>query len=129
MKWREPKIRGMLTPKNVLVVFALILIVSIPFGFLGGMGRFHISTCFLGFGFMSLASVGFLIQPFPPGTLIQLREDLIVRGARGTNSQRSAYKDIDCIYFYRDCSYSWNRNALVVNVHQRNVEGPQFYQL
>jgi hypothetical protein len=75
MKWREPKIKGMLTPKNVFTVFVLILIVSIPFGFLGGNGRFHVSTCFLGFGFMSLASIVFLIQPLCPGTLIQLRED------------------------------------------------------
>jgi hypothetical protein len=126
MKWREPKIKGMLTPKNVLAVFVLILIVSIPFGFLAGNGKFHISTCFLGFGFMSLASIGFLIQPFLPGILVQLKEDMIVRGARGTNSQRSAYQDIDCINFYRDCSYSWNGSRLVINIHQRSVEGPNF---
>jgi hypothetical protein len=126
MKWREPKIKGMLTPKNIFAVFALIFIVSIPFGFWGGHGRFHISTCFLGFGFMALASIGFLIQPLCPGTLIQLREDMIVRGLRGTNSQRSAYKNIDCINYYRDCSHSWNGKMLTINIHQRSVEGPNF---
>lgn len=126
MKWREPKIKGMLTPKDVVAVYVLILIVSIPFGFWGGNGRFHLSTCFLGFGFMSLASIGFLIHPLLPGTLVQLKEDMIVRGARGTNSQRSAYKDIDCINFYRDCSYSWKGKILTINIHQRGVEGPNF---
>jgi hypothetical protein len=33
MKWREPKIKGMVTPKNILTALGLILIVSIPFGF------------------------------------------------------------------------------------------------
>jgi hypothetical protein len=126
MKWREPKIKGILTPKNILIVFGLILIVSIPFGFLGGNGKFSVSICLLALGFMSLASIGFLIQPLCPGTLIQLREDMIVRGLRGTNSQRSAYKDIDCINFYRDCSHSWNGSRLVVNIHQRSIEGPNF---
>jgi hypothetical protein len=36
LKWREPKIKGMLTPKNILTIYILILIVSIPFGFFGG---------------------------------------------------------------------------------------------
>jgi hypothetical protein len=126
MKWREPEIKGMLTPKNVLAVFILILVVSIPFGYLGGNGKFHISVCLLAFGFMALASTGFLISPFLPSTLVQLKEDMIVRGPRGTSSQRSAYKDIDCIYFYRDCSYSWDGNQLIVNAHQGNVEGPHF---
>jgi hypothetical protein len=126
MKWREPKIKGMLKLKNILTVLALILIVSIPFGFLGGNGKFNIWICFLALGFMSLTSIGFFIAPLFPGTLIQLREDMIVRGARGTNSQRSAYKDIDCIYFYRDCSYSWNENVLAINIHQRSVESPNF---
>jgi hypothetical protein len=126
MKWREPKIKGMLTPKNLLAAFVLILIVSIPFGFLGGNGKFHVAICLLALGFMSAGLVGFLIQPFLPDTLIQLREDTIVRGARGTNSQRSAYKNIDCINYYRDCSYSWNGKMLTINVHQRSVEGPNF---
>jgi hypothetical protein len=82
MKWREPKIKGMLTPKNILAVFGLILIISIPFGFLGGNGKFNISICLLGLGFMSFASIGFLITPLPPGILVQLKEEMIVRGAR-----------------------------------------------
>ncbi len=126
MKWREPKIKGMLTSKNIFTLFFLILIISIPFGWLGGNGKFHVSTCFLGFGSMLLVSIGFLLVPFFPGVLVQLREDMIVRGARGTNSQRSAYKDIDCINFYRDCSYSWKGSRLIVNIHQRTVDGPNF---
>jgi len=126
MKWHEPKIKGMLTPGNVLVVLILILIVSVAFGFWGGRGKFSVPVCLLALGFMSIALIGFFIQPLLPGMLVQLKEDTIIRGARGTNSQRSAYKDIDCINFYRDCSYSWNRSALVINIHQRSVEGPNF---
>ena len=126
MKWREPKIKGMLTPGNILAVFILILIVSIVFGFWGGHGKFSVSVCLLALGFMSIAAIGFLIQPLLPGTLVQLKEDMILRGARGTNSERSVYKDIDCIYFYRDCSYSWNQSALVINIRQRSVGGLNF---
>ena len=125
MKWREPKIRGMLTPKNVLALYALILVISIPFGFLGGSGKFHLKTCLLALGFMSVGSIGFLISPLLPGTQIQLREDAIVR-AMSRRTQRAAYKDIDCIRFYRNCSYSWNQSLLVVNVNQRSIEGPNF---
>jgi len=125
IKWREPKIRGMLTPKNVLALYALILVISIPFGFLGGSGKFHLKTCLLALGFMSVGSIGFLISPLLPGTQMQLREDAIVR-AMSTRTQRAAYKDIVCIRFYRNCSYSWNHNSLFVNVNQRSVEGPNF---
>lgn len=93
MKWREPKIKGMVTPKNILTAFGLILIVSIPFGFLGGNGKFNIWICFLAVGFMSAAAISLVIQPLLPGTLVQLRDDMIVRGARGSNSQRSAYNN------------------------------------
>jgi hypothetical protein len=128
MKLREPKIKGMVTPKNMLAVIALIVIVSIPFGFLGGNGKFNISIWFIALGFMSFASIGLLIVPLLPGMLVRLKEDMIVRGARGTNSQRVAYQDIDCIYFYRDCSYSRNENGeySVINVQQKTVEGPNF---
>lgn len=126
MKWREPKIKGMVTSKNILTAIGLILIVAIPFGFLSGNRKFSVSIYLLALAFMSVAVIGLALQSLLPGTLVQLKEDMIVRGARGTNSQRSAYKDIDCINFYRDCSYSWNQNRLVVNVHQRKVEGPNF---
>jgi hypothetical protein len=119
MKWREPKMKGMVTPKNMLLVLALIVVVSIPFGFLGGNGKFNISICFIALGFMSFASIGLLIAPLLPGILIQLKEDMIVRGARGTNSQRSAYKDIDCIYLNRDCS-SQGQNFSIFSVVMKN---------
>ncbi|MGH7977647.1 MAG: hypothetical protein ACREDS_02360 [Limisphaerales bacterium] len=125
MKWREPKIKGMITPKNILAAIGLILIVSIPFGFLGGNGKFNISICFIALGFMSLAAIGFLIVPLLPGTQIQLKEDAIVRLVSNQN-QKSAYKDIDCIYFERDCSYSWENKKLIINVHQKSIEGPNF---
>jgi hypothetical protein len=125
MKWREPKIKGMITPKNVLAAIGLILIVSIPFGFLGGNGKFNIWICFLAVGFMSAAVICLLIQPLLPGTQIQLREDAIVRLVSNRN-EKSAYKNIDCIYFERDCSYSWVNKKLVVNVRQKSIEGPNF---
>ena len=126
MKWREPKIKGMVTPKNILAALGLILIISIPFGFLGGNGKFNIWICFLAAGFMSAASISLIIEPLLPGTLVQLRDDMIVRGARGTNSQRSAYNDIDSVCFERDCSYSWEKKKLIVNVRQKSIEGPNF---
>jgi hypothetical protein len=125
MKWREPKVKGMVTPKNILSAFGLILIVSIPFGFLGGNGKFNIWICFLAVGFMSAAVISLLIQPLLPGTQIQLREDAIVRVVSKRN-EKSVYKDIDCIYFERDCSYSWKKKKLIINVHQKNIEGPNF---
>lgn len=126
MKWREPKIKGMVTTKNILTVLVLISFIAILFGFWGGSGKFSSSAFFLSLGFMSAAVLALALQPLLPGTLVQLREDMIVRGARGTNSQRSAYKDIDCINYYRDCSYSWNQNVLQINIHQRSIEGPNF---
>jgi len=125
MKWREPKIKGMVTPKNILAAIGLILIISIPFGFLGGNGKFNFWICFLAVGFMSAAVISLLIQPLLPGTQIQLREDAIVR-VMSKHNHKSAYKDIDCIYFDRDCSYSWEKKKLTINVHQRSVEGPNF---
>jgi hypothetical protein len=126
MKWREPKVKGWLTPKNILAMYVLIGAISIPFGFLGGNGKFNVWICFLAAGFMSAATIGLLIRPLLPGTLVQLREDMIVRGARGTSSHRSAYRDIECVYFYRDCSYSMSGNSPVILVHQRNTGSPGF---
>jgi hypothetical protein len=57
MKWREPKIKGMVTLKNILAAFVLIFVVSIPFGFWGGNGKFSTSIYFLAVGFMSIAVV------------------------------------------------------------------------
>jgi hypothetical protein len=31
-----------------------------------------------------------------------------------------------CIHFERDCSYSWEKKNLIVNVHQKSIEGPNF---
>lgn len=125
MKWREPKVKGMVTLKNILTALILILIISIPFGFLGGNGKFSVSVYFLALGFMSVGVVGLLIQPLLPGTQIQLREDAIVRVWPRRN-QRSAYKDIDCCYFYRDCSYSKIDGSYVMKPQERSVEGPNF---
>jgi hypothetical protein len=125
MKWREPKIKGMVTPKNILAALGLILIVSIPFGFLGDHRKFNISIYFIALGLMSAAVISLLIQSLLPGTLIELREDTIVRFA-GRRKEKSAYKDIECVYFQRDCSYSWNANRLTINAHQRSIEGPNF---
>ena len=116
---------------SVLIVTALIFALAIPFGFLGGNGRFFgsgkfsVSVYFLGLGFLSIAPICLLIQSIFPCAQIQLRDDAIVRLMPRRN-QKSAYKDIDCINFYRNCSYSWDANTLVVNVHQRSIEGPNF---
>ena len=125
MKWREPKIKGMVTPKNILTAIGLILIVSILFGFLGGNWIFSISIYFLALAFMSAAVISLSIESLLPGAQIQLREDAIVR-VMSKRNQKSAYKHIDCIYFDRDCSYSWVANKLIVNVHQKSIEGPNF---
>ncbi len=116
MRWREPKIKGMVKPKDFLIATALILVLAIPFGFLGGNGRFFGSGKF---------SICLLTQSLFPGAQIQLRDDAIVR-LMWTQKQKSAYRDIDCINFYRNCSYSWEGNTLVVDVNQRSVEGPNF---
>ncbi len=131
MRWREPKIKGMVKPKDFLIATALIFVLAIPFGFLGGNGRFFgsgtfsISIYFLGLGFLTIAPICLLTQSLFPGAQIQLRDDAIVR-LMWTQKQKSAYRDIDCINFYRNCSYSWEGNTLVVNVNQRSVEGPNF---
>jgi hypothetical protein len=125
MKWREPKIKGMVTLKNILTAIGLILIVSIPFGFLRGNGRFSISIYFIALAFMSTVVISLSPESLLPGAQIQLREDAIVRVMPKRN-QKSAYKDVDCIYFDRDCSYSWEANRLIINVHQRSIEGPNF---
>jgi hypothetical protein len=119
MKWREPKIKGMVTPKNMLAVLMLVLIISIPFGFLGGNGKFNLSICFIALGFMSFASLGLLITPLMPGILVQLKEDMIVRGARGTNSQRSKYKDIEFIYLNRGL-HSNGRKSSAFSIVMKN---------
>ena len=125
MKWREPKVKGMVTFKNILTAIALILIVSIPFGFLHGNGNFSIFIYFLALAFMSAAVISLSIESLLPGEQIQLREDAIVCKMPKRN-QKSAYKHIDCIHYDRDCSYCWEGNRLIVNVHQRSVEGPNF---
>lgn len=114
MKWREPKIKGMVTPKNILFALGLILIISIPFGFWGGNGKFNIWICIFALGFMSVALIGLLLQPLLPGTLVQLKDNMIVRGPRGTNSRRSPYKNIQCVYYLRGCSYQVTQNIPVV---------------
>src|SRR5690242_10504070 len=78
MKWREPKIKGMVTGKNILTACGLIALLSIPFGFLGGHGQYHLSTSLLGLAFMSLGIIGLLIQPLLPGTQIRLTDNAIL---------------------------------------------------
>jgi hypothetical protein len=51
----------MVTPRNIFAALGLIVIVSIPFGFLGGNGKFNIWICFLAAGFMSAAVISLLI--------------------------------------------------------------------
>jgi hypothetical protein len=125
MKWREPKVKGMVTPKNVLNAFGLILLVSVPFGFIGGHGKYEVSSWLLGLGFLSAAPLALLTSSFRRGTQIRLTEDAIIRAAPRRN-QRSPYEDIDIIYLFRDCFYSWNKDSLVINSNQKTFEGPKF---
>ena len=125
MKWREPKIKGMVTAKNILTAFGLILVVSVPFGFIGGHGKYQVSSWLPGLGFLSVAPLGLLTYSFQRGTQIRLTDDAIIR-ATSRRNQRSAYKDIDFVYLFRDCSYSWDKGSLVVNTNQKTVEGPKF---
>jgi hypothetical protein len=126
MKWREPKIKGMVTPKNILAALGLILVISIPFGFFGGNGKFNLWICFLAVGFMSAGLIGLVITPLLPGTIVRLTENAIVRGALGSTTRISPYQDIDCCYFYRNCSRAMENGVLVVMINQRSLERPNF---
>jgi hypothetical protein len=117
MEWREPKIKGLLSRNSVFVLLTAILVVSLPFGFLhSGNERFSISICLIALAFMLAGTIGFLIQPLRPGPRIELREDEAVRRLP-RRSQKSAYKDIDCCYCHRGCSYSMIGNKPMLNVH------------
>ena len=115
IKWREPKVKGQVTPVNVLTVIGLILLLSIPFGFLSIDGKFSINIWLITVAFLCTSLLAIIIPPLLPGPLIRLREDAIVRAMF---RQKSSYDDIDSIYFYRHCSYS--------NVSQKNHSEPLF---
>lgn len=125
MEWREPKIKGMMTFKNALTMLGLLALVAIPFGFLGTNGKYSIAISLIAFGFMCLGLLSFFADPLMPGFKIRLREDGIVR-AMPTRHQKSAYEDIDSIYFYRNCTHSWVEGALVMDVHASPAHGLQF---
>ena len=124
MKWREQKIKGIITLQNVMVAIALVFVSSLAFGFLGGHGKFNVSVWLLGLAFLSIAPLSLAIQALLPGTLVQLREDMIVYGLRGANSKRSAYRDIEHIYYTRNCALSIVRNSLIIKVHTGKEGGP-----
>jgi len=124
MKWREPKIKGMVTIKNVVTAFIFALILSVAFGFVGGHGRFNVSVWLLGLGFLSLAPLVIAIQPLLPGTLVQLTETMIVHGSRGTNDRRSAYQEIECIRYLRYCTCSIEQNRLDFKVQKGQTTSP-----
>ena len=111
MKWREPKIKGMVTAKNILMAIVVVLILSVPFGYVGGHRGFSVSVWLLELVFLSVAPLGIVILPLLPGTLVQLTEEMIVHGPRGTNSRRSACKEIECIYSYATAPVPWSRTG------------------
>lgn len=129
MKWREPKIKGLVTRKNILTALISIFIIAIPFGFIGGNGRFFssghfsVSTYGLGLGFLSIAVLCLAMQPLLPGILIQLKDDMVVRGPRGDSNDRTLYRDIERIYFYRGCHYS---RHMGINFVRKKGKGPSF---
>jgi hypothetical protein len=124
MEWREPKIKGMVTPRNLFTALSLILVLSIPFGFIGGQG-YSLSFSLIGFGFMSAAVLSMCIQPLLPGTKVRLTDNAIVRsGSR--RAEKSPYNEIDCIYFYRNCSYSFYQNVPFVSINEKTAKGPRF---
>jgi hypothetical protein len=124
MKWREPKIKGMVTIKDVVIAFILALILSVPFGYVGGHGKFNVSVWLLGLLSLSIAPLGIAISPLLPGTLVQLTEERIVYGPRGTNSCRSAYREIVRICYVRYCTCSMEENQLVFKVHEGSTTRP-----
>ena len=124
MKWREPKIKGMVTAKNILIAFIFVLILSAPFGYVGGHGKFNVSVWLLGLAFLSIAPLSIAILPLRPGTLVQLTEEMIVHGPRGTNSRRSAYREIERICYVRHCTCSMEQNILIFKVQKGNTARP-----
>ena len=124
MKWREPQIKGMVTIKNVVTAFIFALILSVPFGYVGGHGKFNFSVWLLGLLFLSFAPLGIAAMPLLPGTLVQLTEKMIVHGPRGTNSRRSAYQEIVRICYVRCCTCSMEENQLVFKVQKGSTTRP-----
>lgn len=127
MKWREPKIKGVLTLNNIIWLIGLICLVSLLFGFLvhNGTGRFSVSVWLQALAFMSTALVAVCIQPLRPGFQIRLTKTGIVRKMSRRN-QKTAYADIDCCYLYRDCTCSIVRDVATVKVHDRRSADPKF---
>lgn len=125
MEWRVPKVKGMLTPRNIVTAAVLILIFSIPFGFLGSHAQFAVFTSFLPLTFMSVSFLGFLLLPFLPGSKVELKQEAIVRpGSRWDD--RSAYRDIHCCYYIRECTWAKDKDGPITNVHEGDFEGPAF---
>src|SRR5580765_6904151 len=115
MKWREPKIKGFITPKNVLTIFILVLLLSIPFGFIESPGTYKFSNSLLALGFMSAGLLGFFLTPLLPGTRVELTDEGIVRKTR--RRQKSLYRDIDSIHFFRNCSHEWIQGQLTIDAY------------
>jgi hypothetical protein len=127
MKWREPKVKGWVTPTNVLTFLISFAVLAIPFAFLlSGSRGFSVPIYVLAFGSMSGAVVlGLVVARFLPGDQMRLTEHAIVR-VMERRRQRSAYKDIDRCYYYRDCSYVTDEGEPIIKVHGENVGGPKF---
>jgi len=127
MKWREPKIKGMLTGANIVALFFGLLIAAVPITYLcTSTKKFSFHNFLIVVGYMMILGVVIVIAPLLGwGSQIQLRGDAIIR-SNGKYGKRTAYKDIECIYLYRDCFYSWVDGVLVTNVQQRNAEDPKF---
>ena len=114
----------MVTVKNFLTAFVLVLIISVPFGYLGGDRKFNVIIWLIG---LSILLAGLLLvasEPLLPGTLVQLTEEMIVRGPRGTKSFRSPYRDIEYVLYIRHCTCFMEQDQLVIQVHKGNTTGP-----
>ena len=127
MQWREPKIKGMLTGQNIVALFFGLLVAAVPITYLcTTTKKFSFHNFLIVVGYMMILGVVIVIAPLRGrGSQIQLRGDAIVR-PNGKYGKRTAYKDIGCVYLYRDCFYSWIDGVLVTHIHQKNAEGPNF---
>lgn len=75
---------------------------------------------------MSPLPLANLIRRLTSGSLIELRDDAIVRTNFSSGSCKSRYKDIDTISFCRDCAHSLRNSFLDFYEPGKTTEGSKF---
>lgn len=126
MKWREPKVEGVVTAKTILLASAAAFVVSLPFGFLGGRGKFNGSIWLTALCFLATAPLSLCLVPLLPGRSAQLRENMITIGPRGSKLHKSAYQNIEWIFYTRNCRHSQIQSAIMEDGRLKSLSGPTF---